>query len=145
MNTGRLFLAILVGFVFIFASDFLIHAVWLDATYKATASLWRDEAEMKRRFILLLMAQLLCAIAFMYVWAKTGWRRRSIADGCFFGFWLGLLQQVWVVTLYVVLPMPKELAAKWFFAGLLQSILLGALAAWVYKPVSLSARSTERP
>ncbi len=46
MNTQRLFIAIITGFVFIFATDFVIHAVWLDSDYKATASLWRPESEM---------------------------------------------------------------------------------------------------
>lgn len=134
MNSTRLFLAILAGFVFIFATDYVIHTVWLSADYKATASLWRAEAETQRRFVLLLIAQLLCSLAFMYIWAKTGWRRRTIANGCVYGFWMGLFQQVMTIVIYVVTPMPKELATKWFVAGLLQAILLGALAAFIYKP-----------
>jgi len=136
MNTTRLFLAVLAGFAFIFASDFLIHAVWLEADYKATASLWRPEAEMRRRFALMLFAQLLCAVAFMYIWAKTGWRRRTVSDGCVFGLWMGLFAQVMTIVLYVVTPMPKELALKWFLAGLLQAVVLGAIASLVYKPVA---------
>lgn len=136
MNTNRLLLAVVAGFILIFATDFLIHAVWLGSDYKATASLWRDETEMGRRFPLMLFAQLLCSIAFMYIWARTGWRRRTIPNGCVYGLWMGLFQQVTTIVLYVVIPMPIELAAKWFFAGLLQSILLGALAATIYKPLT---------
>ena len=136
MNTKRLLLAVVAGFILIFATDFLIHAVWLGSDYKATASLWRDETEMGRRFPLMLFAQLLCSIAFMNIWARTGWRRRTILNGCVYGLWMGLFQQVTTIVLYVVIPMPIELAAKWFFAGLLQSILLGALAATIYKPLT---------
>ncbi|HEX8281431.1 MAG TPA: hypothetical protein VF551_08640, partial [Chthoniobacterales bacterium] len=78
---------------------------------------------------------------FMYIWAKTGWRRRTIADGCFYGFWMGLFQQVTTLTYYVVAPMPKELAAKWFGIGLVQAVLLGAIAALVYKPRALGSRT----
>ena len=84
----------------------------------------------------MLFAQLLCSIAFMYVWARTGWRRRTTLNGCVYGLWMGLFQQVMTIVLYVVIPMPIELAAKWFFAGLLQTILLGALAATIYKPLT---------
>ena len=136
MNVARLFLSIVSGFVYIFATDFLIHAVWLAGDYKATASLWRPEDEMRVRFLWMLGAQLLCSVAFMYIWARTGWRRRSIGNGATFGFWMGLFQQVTTLVLYVVTPMPLGLAAKWFFAGMLQAILLGALAALVYKPIS---------
>ncbi len=136
MNTKRLLLAILAGFILIFGTDFLIHTVWLASDYKATASLWRVESEMGRRFPLMFFAQLLCSIAFIYIWARTGWRRRTIANGCVYGLWMGLFQQVMTIVLYVVIPMPKELAAKWFVSGVLQTILLGALAAAVYKPLS---------
>ena len=46
MNIQRLILAIVVAFIFIFATDFLIHAVWLGPDYKATTQLWRPETEM---------------------------------------------------------------------------------------------------
>ena len=136
MNTNRFLLSILAGFIFIFGTDFVIHTIWLDADYKATASLWRSEGEMQRRFFIMIFAHVLGAIAFMYIWAKTGWRRRSIADGCFFGFWMGLFAQVGTIILYVVMPMPKELALKWFLVGLAQAVLLGALAALIYKPLT---------
>lgn len=141
MNAPRLFLAIVVGFVFIFASDFLIHSVWLGPTYKVTQALWRTESEMQRRFLIMLASQLLAAVALLYIWARTGWRRRSVFDGCVFGGWMGLFQQAFTLALYVVLPMPIGLAAKWFLAGIVQSVLLGALAALVYKPVTLANRA----
>ncbi len=97
---------------------------------------------MRIRFLWMLGAQLLCAVAFIYIWAKTGWRRRSISDGAAFGFWMGLFQQVTTIVLYVVMPMPGLLAVKWVAAGLVQATLLGMLAAAIYKP--RSTRS-ERP
>ena len=142
MNPGRLILAILAGFIYIFASDYLIHAIWLEADYKASASLWRTEFGMRSRFLLMLGAQFLCSLAFMYIWAKTGWRRRSLADGAVFGFWLGVFQQVMTIVLYVVIPLPNALALKWFFVGLLQTTLLGVLAAAIYKPRSVLAERT---
>jgi hypothetical protein len=144
MNTGRLALAIIAGFVFIFATDFVIHGCWLRPDYVATASLWRTDDEMQRRFFVLLLAQFVCALAFLYIWAKTGWRRRSIADGCAFGFWMGLFQQTTTAILYVVSPMPWRLALKWFAVGIVQAVLLGALAAIVYKPRLLSEAAAER-
>lgn len=137
MNPARLILAIIAGFIYIFASDYVIHAIWLDADYKASASLWRTEFGMRSRLPLMLGAQLLCALAFMYIWAKTGWRRRSLADGAVFGLWLGVFQQVMTIVLYVVIPLPNALALKWFFVGILQTVLLGVLAAAVYKPRSV--------
>jgi len=137
MNIRRLLLTILAGFAFVFATDYLIHVLWLAPDYKASAALWRPEDEMKKRFLILLFAQFLCALAFVYIWGRTGWRRRTILDGATFGFWMGLFQQVTSIVLYVVSYLPWQLALKWIGAGLLQSILLGALAAVVYRPRTL--------
>ena len=139
MNGTRLFFAIIAGFIFVFASNYAVHALWLAPDYKATAALWRPEIEMRVRFLWMLGAQLLCAIAIMYIWAKTGWRRRSIADGATYGIWMGLFQQLTTVVLYVVAPLPGTIAAKWFLAGVAQTMFLGMLAALIYKPLSATS------
>jgi hypothetical protein len=134
MNYGRLSLAIIGGFIFLCATAFLVHGVWLSGDYKAAAELWRSQEEIRRRFIILGIAQFLAALSFLYIWARTGWRRRSVLDGCSFGFWMGLFQQIMTLAFYVVLPMRKELAFKWFLAGMLQAILLGGLSTFIYRP-----------
>jgi len=87
MNIKRLLLAILVAFIFIFATDFLIHAVWLMPDYNATKELWRPEAEMNARFPWMLTAQLLVAIAFVIIWARGFAARGSTGLACGYGFW----------------------------------------------------------
>ena len=135
MNIPRLLIAVVAGFIFIFASDFLIHAVWLAPTYKATASLWRPDAEMQQRFFWMLGAQLLTAVAFAIIWAK-GFAGRSAGTGAFFGLFMGLAQQVWAIVWFVVAPLPAEIAVKWFLSGLLQATILGVVLAAVYKPAA---------
>lgn len=132
MNIKRLLIAIGAAFVFIFVSDFLIHGVWLDAEYKATASLWRLEPEMQARFHWMLIGQLLAAISFVYIWAK--WiRPRDLGAGAYFGLWLGVAQGIWAIAYYVVAPLPGSLAAKWFLVGILQAVLLGVIIAAIYR------------
>ncbi len=133
MNIPRLFLAIVVGFLVIFGTDYLIHAVWLMPDYKATASLWRPDAEMQTHFLWMLLAQFLCAATFVIVWAK-GFAGRPISCGITFGLIMGMFQQVWVMINYVVMPMPGDLAVKWYISGLAQAVLIGMVAALLYKP-----------
>jgi len=45
------------------------------------------------------------------------------------------------IVLYVTMPMPGLLALKWFIAGLVQAVLLGMLAAAIYKPRSTRSDS----
>lgn len=137
MNTKRLILAIIAGFAFIFASDFLIHGFWLDSDYKATQALWRTESEMQSRFHCMLAAQLLCALTFVLIWAK-GFAGRDFGTAMLFGLLMGLFQQTWAIVNYVVLPMPGEIAAKWFLSGLVQAVVLALITAAIYKPAILT-------
>jgi hypothetical protein len=133
MNIPRLLLAIVAGFIVIFGTDYLIHGIWLAPDYEATKSLWRPEADMNSRFHWMVLAQIICAVTFVIIWAK-GVVAGSVGNGIAFGLLMGLFQQIWAIVDYVVIPMPGELAAKWFFSGLAQAVLLGIVTALVYKP-----------
>lgn len=141
MNFKRLVLAIVVAFIFIFATDFLIHAVWLKPDYVATKELWRPEAEMNARFPWMLAAQLIAAITFVLIWALGLAARGSFALAGAYGFLIGLAVQVATIVTYVVSPFPPELALKWFSSGLGQSIALGAVTFLVYKPSPAGPRA----
>lgn len=134
MNVPRLLLAIVVAFVFIFATDFLIHAVWLKPDYEATNELWRTESEMGARFHWMLIAQLLAAITFVLIWALGFADRGTFALACVYGFLIGLAVQVATIITFVVSPFPAELALKWIGSGLIQAIALGVVTFLVYKP-----------
>jgi hypothetical protein len=133
MNMKRLIFAIIAGWVVIFATDFLIHVLWLKPDYEATKSIWRPENEMHSHMCWMFFAQFLCAATFVIIWAK-GFAGGSIGCGVVFGLLMGLFQQIWAIVNYVILPMPAELAMKWFFSGLAQAVLLGIVTALVYKP-----------
>ena len=133
MNMKRLLLAIVVAFVIVFATDFLIHGFWLSSDYEATKELWRPESDMHARFHWMLMAQLIGAATFVIIWAK-GFAGRDIGTGITFGLLMGLAQQVWAIIDHVVMPVPGVLAAKWVVAGLVQCVLLGIVTALIYKP-----------
>lgn len=139
MNIKRLILAIVVAFVFIFTTDFLIHAVWLTPDYHATRELWRPESEMNARFPWMLIAQLLVAIVFVTIWALGFAARGGTGLVCGYGLLIGLIVQATTIITYVVSPLPPGIALKWFASGIVQSILLGLLVGLVYKP------SSERP
>jgi hypothetical protein len=86
-------------------------------------------------------AQLLTVVTFVLLWTRwASTARLSCAIG--YGFLMGLFSGVWAIVLYVILPMPGLIAAKWFFAGIAQCLLLGIVTFFVYKP-SQPAPATE--
>src|SRR5688572_11847754 len=137
MNIKRLLLAVLAGWVLVFATDFLIHELWMGPVYAATKSLWRPEADMPTYFCWILVAQFLIVTTFVIVWAR-GFAGGSMGAAVTFGLLMGVFQQTWAIILFAVMPVPAELAIKWFFAGLVQAVLLGIVTSLVYKPAPVS-------
>jgi hypothetical protein len=136
MNMKRLLLAIIVGFLVVFGTDFLIHGLWLMPDYRATQALWRADAEMQTRYWWMFFAQFLTVATFVVLWAIGFARRGSVALAIGYGLLMGLFQQVWAIIDFVVIPMPGALAAKWFFAGLIQAVILGLVTFVAYKPAA---------
>ena len=146
MNFKRLVSAILVGFVFISATDFLIHGLWLKSDYLATASLWRTQAEMGATMKWILVSEILYAVTFVTIWAK-GFADRSpcLKCACMYGLFMGLFLQVSTCISYAVSPVPSGLVLKWFFSGLAQTVLLGIVTFFVYKPLPSGTGDVKDP
>jgi hypothetical protein len=133
MNIKRLILAILVGWILIFAADIVIHHFWLGPDYRATKSIWRSDPEIETRLHWMFIAQLLGVATFVTVWAR-GFAGGGVRTGGVFGLLMGLFQAIWVLAMYVMIPMPGDLAIKWFVGALVQSMLLGIVTSLLYKP-----------
>ncbi|GDY22333.1 hypothetical protein LBMAG56_36800 [Verrucomicrobiota bacterium] len=134
MNPKRLILAIIVAFVFVVATDFLIHGVWLKPTYAATASLWRTEPEMQARMGWMFASQFLAAMTFVVLWARGFAERACLRCALMYGLFMGLFSQAATIMTYVVTPVPAEIPLKWFFTALAQATLLGVVTFFVYRP-----------
>jgi hypothetical protein len=79
------------------------------------------------------LAQLIAVATFVIIWAK-GFAGRDIVVGMVFGLLIGMSQHVWAIVNYVAMPVPGTLAAKWFLAGVAESVLLGIVTSLIYKP-----------
>ena len=65
MNIPRLIGAMIVGFILVSGTDYLIHEVWLKPEYQATKELWRTEADMMARMPWMFGAEFLFAATFV--------------------------------------------------------------------------------
>jgi len=130
MNTKRFILAVVAVFVGVWATNFLIHAVWLKSDYAASMTLWRPEAEMGKHFLALLGGQFLASLMFVLIWAHAD--IKTLPRACAFGLCMGLAKESTTLILYAVQPFPGELAAKWFIAGAIQATLMGIVAFYAY-------------
>ncbi|MEP6663864.1 MAG: hypothetical protein ABJC04_09395 [Verrucomicrobiota bacterium] len=142
MNPKRLFLAIVVVFIGIFATDFLIHGVLLKSDYAQTQNLWRTETGMQKYFQWLLLGQLLAAVTFVCVWAKGFAALKCLRCACIYGIMMALFGQANSLITYAVQPIPGEIIAKWFFSAIAQGVAMGILVFVCYKPKPLMSPKT---
>ena len=124
--------AIIATFVFIFAYDFVYHGMYLADTYKATATLWRPEADMNQFMKYLTFGQLLVALGVVWIVFRT--ERGSWAAGALTGIVLGVIAAGTSTIFYAVQPLPADLVCSWIFSGFIQSAVAGAIAGSIYKP-----------
>jgi hypothetical protein len=130
--------------VAVFLTNFLIHGVWLQSTYKETMSLWRTESEMNARFGWMLLGQCLFASTFAAIWAAGFAERQCLRCAVCYGLLMALFSQAGTLISYVVTPLPPSLAVKWFVAGVAQGLVMGVLVYFLYKPKPAESKLTEQ-
>ena len=135
MNIKSLVITILVAFVTVWGTDFLIHAVWLSSTYGATKELWRPEAEMLAKMPWMFLGQFLVAAAFTVNFAAFVAEKRCLKATLTYAASMGVLVGGGQIILYVVQPFPGLLVVKWCAAYLAQMLLLGGIVHGVYRPL----------
>lgn len=134
VNVGRLLVTIVVMFVAVFVTDFLIHSVWLGSTYAETKELWRTEAEMSAKFPFMLLGQLLIAAAFSTIFALAIAEKRDLQVSLIYALAVGVIAAGGQIIMYAVQPYPGTLIVKWCAAYVVQMLVLGGLVHVVYRP-----------
>lgn len=134
MNYRSLIISMIVVFITVWVTDFVIHGVWLKPTYEATKELWRPEAEMMKTFPFMLLGQAIVAIAFTLIYAAFVAEKRSMASTLLYAVCAAMLLGGSNVIMYAVQPFPGSLVAKWFGAAIVQMTLMAIVLSMVYKP-----------
>ncbi len=121
-------------FVVIFVFEFFFHSQFMMPYYKATASLWRPEADMKNFLYINLIRQVGTALVFTCLY---GWFSKLSADcnecpvkkGAKFGFKIGLLLGLAAFGSYFWLPLPSlDIPVMWLVGNTIMGVLMGIAA-----------------
>lgn len=135
MNLKSLLITIVVAFVTVWLTDFLIHAVWLSSTYGATKELWRPEADMVAKMPFMFLGQFVVGTAFSILFASYVAEKRCLQATLKFAGLIGIMSSAAQVIMFAVQPFPGDLVVKWCVAYLAQALLLGVVVHQVYKPL----------
>ena len=130
----RFLTAWLIVFIAWMAGSFLVHGVLLHDDYATLPNLFRPESESQQYFPLMLLAHVILAGAFVWIYARGVEDAPWMGQGIRFGLAVALLTIVPTYIIYhVVQPMPGSIALKQIvFDGILM-LALGLLVAFLYR------------
>jgi hypothetical protein len=127
-------IAWIVIFVAWFLGSFVVHGVLLNADYLRLGTLFRAPADSQRYFPLMILAHVMLAGAFAWIYARGVEPKPWLGQGVRFGIAVAFLTTIPTYLIYfVVQPMPLETVVKQIvFDGVLM-VILGVLAGWLYR------------
>jgi len=125
----------LVVFVAWMVGSFVVHGVLLHDDYAKLPGLFRPETEAQQYFPLMILAHVIMAGAFVWIYARGVESKPWLAQGVRFGIAVALLAVVPIYMIYyVVQPMPGMHVVKQIvFDGILVT-MLGVIVAFMYRP-----------
>jgi hypothetical protein len=130
----KFLLAWLVLFIAWFIGSFIVHAQLLHADYMQLHGLFRTDSDAERYFPLMILAHVILAGAFVWIYARGVQARPWLGQGVRFGIAVALLTVVPSYLIYfVVQPMPANVVAKQIVFDTLVLIVLGIIVAWLYR------------
>ena len=128
----RTLLAIFAVFITWSVLDFVIHGMLLQATYEATAHLWRPMEEMDMP--LMYAVTLVYSVCFVLIYSLFV-SNKSVSTGVQYGMLFGIAAGVAMgFGSYSYMPIPLSLAVSWFAGTLVEIIIGGALLGVIVKP-----------
>ena len=136
MNTKKFLIAFVVVFVLLEITNYLIHGVILSSTYaeEGVKQVFRSMEEMQSKMWIMWVADLVWSFFFVFIFVK-GYQNKGIMEGIRYGVYIGIFVSfVFAYQSFAMLPLPYSLTFEWFITGLIQCIILGIVAAVIYKP-----------
>jgi hypothetical protein len=128
----KLLIAWLVVFILYLAGGMVVHGVLLGDEYMATG-LMRPEAEAQELMHLMILAHVLMAGAFTWIYARGVENRPWLGQGLRFGLAVAVLFVPIYIIYYVVQPTPGVLAVRQIAYDTILTLILGAVVAFLYR------------
>jgi hypothetical protein len=115
------------SFLLVAVFETVINQLLLKEAYSALASVWRPSTELQQYAPLFLGIYLAFSITIVSLFqianTQMDWKK-----GLKLGILLGIFSRFWYgYTNFIVLPIPHTLAFSWFFYGLIEVSIIGAI------------------
>jgi len=130
----RFAIAWLVVFIVWMAGGFIIHGMLLHDDYGQLPNLFRTETDQQQYFPLMILAHVILAGAFCWIYARGLEAKPWLPQGLRFGLVIALLTVVpTYIIYYVVQPLPGATVVKQIVYDGIWILLLGVVVAFLYR------------
>ena len=121
-----------VVFILWMVGSFIVHATLLHNDYMALSNMFRTEADAQQNFPLMILAHVVLAGAFTWIYIRGHEAKPWLPQGLRFGVAVALLTVIPTYTIYyVVQPMPGMTVVKQVVFDSIVLLVLGAAAAFM--------------
>ena len=137
MNKKRFFIAFIVVFILLEATNYLINNVILSSAYQQYTSLFRPMEEIMSKMWIIWITDVVWSFFFVLFFVK-GYENKGIGEGIRFGIYVGFFFG-FVISYqnYVIYPVAYPLALQWFVYALIQALILGIVTSLIYRPTGI--------
>ncbi len=130
----KVLLAWLIVFIAWMVGSYIVHGTLLAAGYEQLPHLFRPEAEAQQHFPLMILAHVMLAGAFVWIYSRGVENAPWLPQGLRFGLAVAFLTVVpTYIIYYVVQPMPSAHVVKQIVYDTILTVLLGALVAFLIR------------
>jgi len=122
------------------AGSFVVHGMLLHDGYAQLPNLFRPQEEAQNYMHFMLIAHIIMAGAFVWIYQRGAERKPWLMQGVRFGVAVALLAPIPMYTIYyVVQPMPGAFVGQQMLYDSILVVILGVVAAFLNKPVVAAA------
>jgi hypothetical protein len=128
----KFFVSVMIVFLIAFALSYAVHGIWLFGEYSKLPNLMRPQSEAPQYFPYFLLAQVLFAFGFTWIYCKGREDKPWLAQGLRFGLAVAVLSTIPGFLIYhAVSPYPLHLTLKQIAGDTVSVLLLGMVVAWL--------------
>lgn len=129
-------------FIVWMVASFLVHGLWLQESYAALTNMMRPEAEAQGLFHFMLLAHVLMAGAFVWIYQRGQENKPWMEQGLRYGVAIALLAPIPTFMIYyTVQQTPGMLAVQQSIGDSIVVVVLGLLVAFLNKAPEASVEA----
>lgn len=140
MDMKKFLLAVVVAFIFLMATNYLVHGVWLNPIYEMYPDSWRPVEQQVAKMWIMWIGHLLYTVMFAWVYTRGAEDKAWVGQGIRYGAIVTLFVVVpCVLGEYVIYRVPYRLALTWMSVGLVQTVVMGLVVAYFLRRPAAAA------